>query len=238
MKKLNLMKSSLLLTMIVLNGPVFASKKDPSLYINLESSSQQIAEKKQMLQTLQVDMSAKFSNVEAELKAGHNESALALAKQVLDTVRVKTGIDPKNKIRQNFLVPIKFPVGAISMDDLDGAQREVVIRTISDYGGGLYMDIMNLSKRTTLLYIKAFQSELEKNGGLNSEDKTKIIKDLVNASLIPMPIEDKVGNKIFAFDEDVANEDHTYLFNRELKMFLIEDKALNVTESTFNASRS
>lgn len=212
----------------------FKPKEPEKIYLNTSESPQDANSKLETLKQLQKEMTEKFSLIESELQSGDSSKALGLAKQVLDTVRVKTGIDPKVRMQESFLAPTKFAENAASFNDLNEAQQILVIRTISDFRAGLYMDIMNLSKRTTLLYIKAFQAQLMKSGGLTKEDKTKIVNDLVKASLVPMPVEDKAGKKIFVFDEDVANEDHTYLFNRELKMFLIEDKELEISEDMFD----
>lgn len=206
-------------------------------YLNARLSSQEMASQTQVLASLQSEMTAKFSEIESLIASGDSRRALGLAKSVLDSVKVKTGIDPKNKIREKFLVPMKFPANAKSMRDLSDDQKDTVIRTISEFRGGLYLDILNLSKRTTLLYIKAFQAELTKSGGLINTDKQKIVNDLVNAALIQMPVEDKAKKVITIFDEDVANEDHTYLFDRELKMFLIQNTDLSITEQQFESQK-
>lgn len=206
-------------------------------YLNARLSSQEMASQTQVLAGLQSEMTAKFTEIESLIASGDSRRALGLAKSVLDSVKVKTGIDPKNKIREKFLVPLKFPANARSMQDLNEDQRITVIRTISEFRGGLYLDILNLSKRTTLLYIKALQAELSRSGGLTNTDKRKIVNDLVEASLIRMQVEDKAKGVITVFDEDVANEDHTYLFDRELKMFLLQNNELRITEEVFESEK-
>lgn len=236
MKRTQLCALAVLLTVSpVTKAWEISGKKET--YLNSKESAAQSTAQLQVLQNLQQEMTSKFSEIESEISAGNTQRALTLAKNVLDTVKVKTGIDPKNKIQEKFLIATKFPANAKSMNDLSEEQQDLVIRTISDYRGGLYLDIMNLSKRTTLLYIKAFQAQLAKSGGLTNADKEKIVNDLVKASLIPMPLEDKGKTKITVFDEDVANEDHTYLFNRELMMFLIQNTDLKVSEADFETKK-
>lgn len=201
--------------------------------INATETAEEAEKSRQALIELQTLMSTRFSSVEANLAAENTEAALSEAKFVLDTVRIKTGIDPKVKIQHSFLVPVTFPNQANTMSDLSEADQRVVIRTISDFRGGLYMDIMNLSKRTTLLYIRALKAEIQKHGGLTTEDREKIIRDVLVASLVPMPVEDKNGKKIVVLDKDIANEDHTYLFNRELKMYILQDADLKISEKEF-----
>jgi hypothetical protein len=226
------MKHLLISAVLTISTASFAGE-----YINPKETQSQAQTVKNALIELQQDMTTKFAQIESDLASGSHGSALLLAKQTLDSVRAKTGIDPKLKIQESFLVSTTFKAGAKDFSDLDEAQRIRVIRAVSDFRGGLYMDIMNLSKRTTLLYIRALKQQMEKNGGLNNEDKKKIINDLVRTSLVPMKIEDKKRQTIIAFDEDIANEDHIYMFNREVKMFLTGARELNVTEEGFNNLR-
>lgn len=241
-----LMKNFLMLLTIMLAAPkteagwwIFGSDDDENphttLHVNAQETVEQATEIKVALQALQQQMITKFNEIEANLADGKTETALTTAKFVLDTVRVKTGIDPKLKIQQSFLVPAVFPESARQMADLDRNLQETVIQTISDFRGGLYMDLMNLAKRTRLLYIRALKAEMSKKGGLTKEDREKIINDMVDAAIVPMPVDDKKGNRIMAFDQDVANEDHTYLFNRELKMYLMQDPDVKLEEAHLNS---
>lgn len=222
------MKHFIFLAIFTLSAGAFAGE-----HINPKEAASQAEAKRNALVELQQDMTTKFAQIESDLDSGKFGSALNLAKQVLDTVRAKTGIDPKVKIQESFLVPTIFSKEASRFTDLSEAQQVQVIRAVSDFRGGLYMDIMNLSKRTSLLYIRALKRQMELNGGLNNEDKHKIKNDLIRASLIPMKIEDKKGHTIIAFDEDIANEDHIFMFNREVKIFLTTSTDLAVSEEGF-----
>lgn len=225
-----------LISILILSGAMSAFSRPvmASNYLNGKQSAKAAAAQALVLQSLEQDMTSKLGNIEVELTLGNSAKALRMAKDVLDDVRAKTGIDPKSKIEDSFRVNISFGKSVSSFMDLSKDQQRVVIETISNYHGGLYLDIMNLSKRTSLLYTRAFQTELEKQGGLNQTDKKKILKDLVRASIIPMMVEDKLKNKIVAFDEDVANEDHIYLFNRELKMHVLSNSVLEISEAEFD----
>ena len=203
--------------------------------LNPRRESASLAEqRRQTLEELERDIVQKFTTIEGDLVARNHRSALNLAKQVLDNVRAKTGIDPKIRREESFLVPATFPKNAKVFADLPEAQQSEVITVVADFRGGLYMDIMNLSKRVTLLYIKALKAQMEATGGLTQEDKDKIVNDLVRISIVPMKIEDKKGVTIIAIDEDIANEDHIYMFNREIKQFIISATELGVSEADFN----
>lgn len=201
--------------------------------LNLTLPADQEAAQRAALQVLADQMVPRLNETQRLLNEEQTEAALSLAKSTLDEVRIKTGIDPKAKLRENFLVATVFSEGASSMSALPTAQQQMVIRTVKDFRGGLYLDILNLTKRTTLLYIKALHQQIKKDGGLNQEDRSKIFRDLVLATVVPMPIQDKSGNIITVFDEEVANEDHTYLFNRELKMYLLSAQDLQISEKSF-----
>jgi hypothetical protein len=97
---------------------------------------------------------------------------------------------------------------------------------------------VNLSKRTTLLYIKALHAVIIKSGSLLIEDRNKIIKDLATISIFPMPVQDKNGQTITVYDDQVANEDHVYMFNREIKMYLFNAKDLGISEADFITYRN
>jgi hypothetical protein len=201
--------------------------------INLPIPQDQEAMQRRALQVLGETMVPQLNEIQRLLNEDQSEAALTLAKSVLDDVRVKTGIDPKAKLRENFLVSTTFPAGAVGMNSLTPAQQQMVIYTVKSFRGGLYLDILNLTKRTTLLYVKALHQQMAKQGGVNDEDRAKILRDLALATIVPMPIQDKAGKIINVFDEEVANEDHTYMFNRELKMYLLASPDLRITEKSF-----
>jgi hypothetical protein len=206
--------------------------------LNPARESSSVAEtRRQALLEIEREMTEKMTQIESDLASRNHRAALNLAKQILDTVRAKTGIDPKVRREESFLVATTFHKDAKVFKDLPSAQQLEVIDAVADFRGGLYMDIMNLSKRVTLLYIKALKAQMEELGGLTQDDKNKIVNDLVRASVVPMKIEDKKGKTIIATDEDIANEDHIYMFNRELKQFIISSSELGITEVDFDKKR-
>ncbi|MEN0059402.1 MAG: hypothetical protein AAGB31_11255 [Bdellovibrio sp.] len=207
--------------------------ENPEQTLAVAPNAAQEAKVQEELQKLQTEMVSRFQQVESLLSQNRTSEALSGAKWILDTVRVKTGIDPKARLQEKFLIPTVFADQATSIESLPEAQRILVIKTVSQYRGGLYIDLINLSKRTTLLYIKALMAEMKSQGGFYEEDRNKIIADLAKATLIPMPLVDKNGKEMVVFEEDVANEDHVYMFNREIKKFLLSEKALSINEEIF-----
>jgi len=201
--------------------------------LNVTLPADQEAAQQNALQALVSTMTPNLREIQKLLNEEKSLEALTLAKSVLDDVRIKTGIDPKSKLRENFLVSTTFSENSSNMASLPVNQQQIVIRTVKDFRGGLYLDILNLTKRTTLLYIKSLHQEIKSNGGLTTEDRNKIIRDLALATIVPMPIQDKAGKIIHVFDEEIANDDHTYMFNREIKMYLLQSKDLAIDEKAF-----
>lgn len=201
--------------------------------LNLQVSNAAETQSRQVLQDLSAKMTQRLNDIQTALDTHQENYAMSLAKNTLDEVKIKTGIDPKAKLREKFLVPTVFPENTKSMDSLSEDQKNLIIQTIKDFRGGLYLDIVNLSKRTTLLYIKALHAVIIKSGSLLIEDRNKIIKDLATISIFPMPVQDKNGQTITVYDDQVANEDHVYMFNREIKMYLLNAKDLGISEVDF-----
>ncbi len=229
------MKTLILTTALCLLSVPYVSAGE---ILNPTRESTSVAEtRRQALLEIEREMTGKMNQIESDLASRNHRAALNLAKQILDTVRAKTGIDPKVRREESFLVPVTFPKEAKVFKDLPEVQQVEVIDAVADFRGGLYMDIMNLSKRVTLLYIKALKAQLEESGGLTQDDKNKIVNDLVRASVVPMKIEDKKGRTVIATDEDIANEDHIYMFNRELKQFIIGASELGINETEFDKRR-
>jgi len=208
------------------------SNPTESLSLAKESQAQsQVAI--EVLRSLADSMNSQIAEIEPLIGTKQNSYALNLAKSVLDEVRVKSGIDPKAKLRENFLTSLTFPESSYSMASLPLDQQQTIIKTVQAYNGGLYLDIINLTKRISLLYVKALHAQFKTAGGLTNADRTKIFKDLAMASIIPMPMQDKKGKVITVFDEDVANEDHIYMFNREITNYLYHAKDLDISEADF-----
>lgn len=211
----------------------------PTETLSLTNESQEQSQAAiEVLRALADSMTRRIAEIEPLIGTKQNTYALNLSKSVLDEVRVKSGIDPKAKLRENFLTPLTFPEGAYSMSSLPQDQQQTIIRTVQAYKGGLYLDIINLTKRVSLLYVKALHAQFKAVGGLTTGDRNKILKDLATASIIPMPMQDKKGKVITVFDEDVANDDHTYMFNREITIYLLSAKDLQISESDFEKYRS
>lgn len=203
-----------------------------------QGSPEQAQASIEVLRSLADSMTRQISEIEPLIGTQQNSKALTLAKSVLDEVRMKSGIDPKAKLRENFLTPLVFPDQSYSMSTLPLDQQQTIIRTVQSYKGGLYLDIINLTKRVSLLYVKSLHAQFKVTGGLTNADRNKILKDLAMASIIPMPIQDKKGKIITVFDEDVANDDHIYMFNREITNYIFSAKDLSINESTFETYRS
>lgn len=203
-------------------------------YINLSIDEASSSETVATLKTLESQVKDDFKAIETLMAENKTDEALKLAKQSLDDVRAKLGVDPKAKLTENFFININFAPNAVELDQLTEDQKIAVIKTLRNFRGGYFLDILNLSKRTSLIYLKALEVEIKRTGDFTSDNRNKIIKDLATAILLPLPIVDKAGTKIIIFFDDVANEDLSYIFNNELTQYLEKNKELNISSKDFN----
>jgi len=205
-------------------------------FINLSVPAGTEREDLATLRGLQAEMQNTFQSIETKIEAGQTGEALMIAQNILDQVRMNIGVDPKAKLTESFLLNTTFPKEAVGLSNLPESQRILLIKSLRDFKGKLFLDILNLSKRTSFLYAKAFRAELiKRRGALNTEDKQKIIQDLGIAILMPLPIVDRSGNKIVVFGDEVANDNLVYLFNHELKDFLEAHVDLGISSVDFNS---
>lgn len=215
------------------------SNSSKNVAVNLFGNSSEAGrDSDEVLKQLANEMTTSLLEIQKLIDADDAAAALTLSKRTLDTVRVKIGIDPKAKLKENFLVPAVFVESAKQFDDLSSDQKELVVSTIASLRGGLYLDILNLAKRTTLLYITALHDLVKRDGGLLNDDQNKIINDLVTASVWPIAIKDRKGHNIAVFDDEIANDDHTYMFNREMKSYVVNNKDLKISEREFENRKS
>lgn len=203
-------------------------------FINLSVSAETNQTSLDILRDLQAEMQNTFDIIERKIESGQTGEALMTAQNVLDKVRMNIGVDPKAKLTENFFLNTTFPQYAVGLDDLPETQRVLLIKSLRDFKGKLFLDILNLSKRTSFLYAKAFRAELlKRSGALQKEDKQKIIQDLGTAILMPLPVVDRTGNKIVVFGDEIANDNLVYLFNQELKDYFQKQSDLGLSSEKF-----
>lgn len=173
-------------------------------------------------------------NLENLMSRAQYQEALRLAKQSLDDVRIKSGIHPKASFREKINLPegvmdnfsIEYRSRA-SVSDLSIDLRDTFVLSVSNHRGGYFLDILNLMKRTNLIYIQAFHRVLTKSGQLLDRDIQKIRSDVLDVHAIPLYLKDPKTSRYFlAFDFEIANSDQNYLFNRELLHFLLENRKI------------
>jgi len=219
---------------------LFSKKSKPAqptdiLNINMNEEFEQ--QQRMVLNTLATHMNLQLSEIQKKIDNQDVNGAMALAKITLDDVKSKSGIDPKVKLRESFLVPLKIPQGVSDFSQLNENERNTVIKSIKDFRGGLYLEIINLVKRTTLLYIKALHLTVKKDGVLLRDARDKILRDLTMATIFPFYIKDESGSRMVVFEDDVVDEDHIFLFNYEIQIYLLNSPDLEINEKSFSTYR-
>lgn len=188
----------------------------------------------QLLNGLVQKISQNFDQLQVLMSQGQYQAALTMAKASLDEARMKTGIDPKSQRREIIAVQdgtfaADYKTMGMSLSDFPIDTQNNIMSSIEAYRGGYFLDLLNLLKRTNLIYIEAFYQTLKQSPqGLMKEDIQKIRNDINAVRAVPLYLKDtKVGSLLLIFDFEVANSDQNYLFNRELKAYLItEGKSL------------
>lgn len=185
-------------------------------------------ENKALLSQVFTEARTNLAELESLMRQGQYAVALTKAKASLDDVRIKSGIHPKASFREKIqLAPgtlegtfsqIGMPFKQLSID-----AQDAVALTVANHRAGYFLDILNLMKRTNLIYLQAFHKTLRKSGKLLKRDADKIREDILAVHAIPLYLKDaRVGSYFLAFDFELANSDQNYLFNRELMTYLLE----------------
>lgn len=229
----------------VANASFFSKKADPANK-DAESAASELTALSQLniavaneaeiirnLKQFEDEFKSGYREIETLINSNNTQQALSEATKVLNSVRVKIGIDIKAKITESIFVNGKFPEAATTLGALPTNQQTAIIKLLRDFRGGVFIDILNLSKRTALLYARAFQAELERSGGVDQNDRDKIIKDLERAVISPIYLVDRNQTRIVVFLDEVVNEDYTYLFNRELVKYLESNEKLQIKKVDF-----
>ena len=156
--------------------------------------------------------------------------ALSAARSLLDEARTKVGFSPRSRRVEIFEVPrgtfasehrsIGKTLSTFSIET-----QNDIFASLENQRGGLYLDLLNLLKRVNLIYMQAFYRVVKSDttgGALMQEDATKIRNDLLSVMVIPIYLKDAgSGSPLLVFDDEVSNTDQNYLFNREVKKYLI-----------------
>lgn len=173
---------------------------------------------------------------EGEQNPEKSRIALEKAMRLTDTIKVKTGVNPKIKITQSIPVDFKFTPNELSSDfaNLNLQKRDLVALAVGKTFYGQFFDLLNLSKRAHLLYVKAAllvirESNKEKNiDQLNDNDKKSLISELIAVYQTPIFLFDgnELGIPFLVFDNDVTTAGHVDWFNREINTFVEMEKEL------------
>ncbi len=198
-----------------------------------ETSSQSLNPPKatntdEMLKLLVEKVSTNFNQLNMLMSQQRYEEAMTLAKQSLDEARIKTGLDPKSNRKEIIAVTRDtfskdYDVLGKRLSSFPVYAQNQIMKAIEEHKGGYFLDLLNLLKRTNLVYIQAFHQALKRGSlGLLSQDKEKIRNDINAVRAIPLYLQDPASNTLLLiFDYEVANSDQNYMFNRELKTYLM-----------------
>lgn len=216
--------------------PPVAIENDPGKALFAPTQTpEQIQKAMDTLRELSNQMTPKIEDIKSKIEDGKHREAIDAAKDLLDNVRVKSGIDPKAKLQENIKVSVNFPAEAKNMASLSETQTITVIKDIQDHLGGLFMDVINLRKKVTLLYGMAsynYANNINPNR-FSSDVREKIYDDLVFASIFPVPVVDLQGKTLTVFADEITTEDHSFWFNQDIIRFIESTPNLAINTAEF-----
>ncbi|MDZ4678678.1 MAG: hypothetical protein SGI74_14365 [Oligoflexia bacterium] len=178
--------------------------------------------------------------IENLLEQGKFGEALQASKDNLDFIRIKSGVDPKAKFNEKIKVKgilINTDLNR-SFSDLSNTQRDSIAEAAAQHKRGFYLDLLNFSKRSQLLYLKAKYSILREKGTLSENDLSQIKRRLVEIVNIPIYVADANAVDVYlVFDSDMAQVEHIEMFNHEVEDFYIAATQNNSTTFFTTASQ-
>lgn len=167
----------------------------------------------------------------AEQLVEQEEYGLALleSKQIVDRVSI---IRPKTQVVKVIHVDDVLEVSDLKKNysQLSFRKQQAIAKAVGEESNGYFMDLLNLLKRGTLLYSRAYYGRLK--GQLLQRDLELIENKLVEAHNTRLYIQDKnLEEPLLIFDDEIANPLQQELFNRELLHFLLSVEELELSES-------
>lgn len=163
------------------------------------------------------------------------KKAYALSAQYFRSVREKIGVDIKAKLTERLLIPTTFPAESRQLADLPEDQRRSLIKALASYRSGYFFDILNLAKRTTVQFSKAFQTINKiQSDQVTERARSLILQDLATARLMPIFLKDKRQKELVVFMEDVANPHLSFFFDEDLERYIkANSTALRISPNEF-----
>lgn len=216
------------------NEAVDEMPTEPSSKLLPEASSEPSLISEQELIRLSNNLESEIGFIERGLENKNYEAARRSSLSLLRKVLQMKGENTKVKLKERVHLSFKFENGVNYFSDLQTQQKELVISTVLDFKGGLFVDIITLAKRARLLATKAFFLRMKEKNQLTDEVMNKIVNDLVEASLMPIEVVDREGVRITVFDNDIFTDDHTFEFNHEIRTYMIQEKIANMDELKFS----
>jgi hypothetical protein len=190
------------------------------------------------IQDLLNAQSASLDEVGVHLERREYHLAVDKAEEVSRRVWSATGIDPKANLQETIQVNNVLRVTdlATPFSSLSFQQQAAITRAVRAHRSGLLLDLINLAKRSAVYLATAQYFRVVSGRGIEARDIDKLRGDLVRAHNFAFLIEDSnvPGRPMLIRDKDVANENHTYFFNRELMVLATSIKELNFNPNQFD----
>lgn len=156
--------------------------------------------------------------IEEAINEGRLGDAINQAEQSLASIRSAVGINPRVAAYETIPVDINLDDNWVRVPLMQfPEQYDLKIKmTLANYKQGRYLDLINLYKRTNVMYAKAI-FERTKGEGERESDKELIRERLMDAYLFPIYVKfSNASTSYLLFHYEIAHDDFGYFFDREI----------------------
>lgn len=190
----------------------------------------------EVLKNLNEKMTTSFSTIDGYLAARENAKAQKLAVDLIHQVQIKSGFEFKTTLQKSFFTKTILPKYG-QFPDLSKEQQQIIVKEISGYRQGLFIDMINLTKRIAVYKAKAELAMFWESGSLRKSARDKILADLALAAVSPIQIKDKNGTTLQIPSKYVIDSNYTFMFDYEIELFLVKNPQAEITMDEFEGEK-
>lgn len=203
----------------------------------------------EILRTLNKEMVESFALIEKHLSNNENGKAYELATSLLRKVQYKSGFEFKSNaekslyistaLRDEYKMDILFASRVYAhFGNLNYNKQQRIIKEISNYQQGLFLEMINLTKRIAVFKARAALALFLAEGPIQAADRKKILTDLALAAVSLIKVKDSSGNVMWIPSKYIIDADYTYMFDREIDLFVVRNPLAGISSADFNMKKN
>lgn len=214
-----------------------APNAETLMSLNTIQSTLSVLNADEVLKNLNEQMTTSFSTIDGYLAARENAKAQKLAVELIHQVQIKSGFEFKTTLQKSFFTKTILPKYSL-FPDLPKDQQQVIIKEISGYRQGLFIDMINLTKRIAIYKAKAELAMFLESGSLRESARSRILTDLALAAVSPIQIKDKNSTTLQIPSKYVIDANYTFMFDYEIELFIVKNPEARITINEFESEKN